>query len=229
MHIYNVTPRPTQNPPLVVLTAAAHTLPTRSFASAASNHNQSHTPNPPTAGAFSRRVRGSKVQARCCISRCRAASAAPAAPAAPTAPAAWRLRCHRRQRLGEAADDTAKAVVRDECLALQLGARLRRGILGAQPLRDGLALVGEPVQRADGVDHDLGGDRAHVVVGHLRCLTHLRSAGRHAAAALAGVSRRTLQHFGLRCHCCHRRDCRRLLGCLAYLERCCRPHRLSRR
>ena len=44
-------------------------------------------------------------------------------------------------RLVEGADDTAKAVIRDERLALQLGARLRRGVLGAEPLRDGSVLT----------------------------------------------------------------------------------------
>eukprot|EP00964_Phaeocystis_antarctica_P010165 scaffold5570_cov69-Phaeocystis_antarctica.AAC.4 len=36
------------------------------------------------------------------------------------------------------------------------GTRDRRGVLGAEPLCDGLALVGEPVRRADRVGHDLG-------------------------------------------------------------------------
>ena len=52
--------------------------------------------------------------------------------------------------LAEGADHAAKAVVRDESLALQLGARLRRGVLGAEPLRDGRALVGD---RTKNVQH----------------------------------------------------------------------------
>eukprot|EP00964_Phaeocystis_antarctica_P096271 scaffold62599_cov66-Phaeocystis_antarctica.AAC.11 len=74
----------------------------------------------------------------------------------------WR-RWHRRYRkfLGEAAYHAAKAEVRNERLGLQRGTRGWRGVLGAEPLRDGLALVGEPVHRADRVGHDLGGDRAH--------------------------------------------------------------------
>ena len=62
--------------------------------------------------------------------------------------------------LAEGADHAAKAVVRDERLALQRGTRLRRGVLGAEPLRDGRALIGEAVHCADGIGHDLGGDGA---------------------------------------------------------------------
>eukprot|EP00964_Phaeocystis_antarctica_P019345 scaffold10687_cov53-Phaeocystis_antarctica.AAC.3 len=87
--------------------------------------------------------------------------------------------------------------------AYELGARLRRGVLGAEPLRDGRALVGEPIQRADGIGHDLGGDRAHVVVGHLRRLARPRRPGRSAAAALA--VHLSLQRISLRRRCRGRR------------------------
>ena len=62
-------------------------------------------------------------------------------------PVASRRRCWRlcRARLDKAADHVTKAVDRDERLALQRGARLWRGVLGAEPLRDGRALVGEAV------------------------------------------------------------------------------------
>eukprot|EP00964_Phaeocystis_antarctica_P077653 scaffold48221_cov51-Phaeocystis_antarctica.AAC.7 len=111
--------------------------------------------------------------------------------------------------------------VRDECLALQHGACERRGVLGAEPLCDGRALVGEAVHRADGVGHDLGGDRAHVVVGHLRCPARLRRAGRPAAAALAAFDHRSLQRIGFRR--CHRRCRHRCHGCLTRLGHRCRP------
>eukprot|EP00964_Phaeocystis_antarctica_P126344 scaffold90061_cov66-Phaeocystis_antarctica.AAC.10 len=129
----------------------------------------------------------------------------------------------------------AHEVVRDERLVLQLGARLRRGVLGAEPLCDGRALVGETVRRADGVGHDLGGDRAHVVVGHLHCLARPRRAGRSAAAAPA--VHRSLQRVGLRRRCrCRRRRCRcRRRRCHGLPTRpgCCRRashslHRLPR-
>ena len=58
--------------------------------------------------------------------------------------------------------------VRNEPFAFQLGARGGRGIIGAEPLCDGRALVGETVERADGVGHDLGRDRTHILVKHLR-------------------------------------------------------------
>eukprot|EP00964_Phaeocystis_antarctica_P064098 scaffold38525_cov60-Phaeocystis_antarctica.AAC.2 len=60
--------------------------------------------------------------------------------------------------------------VRDEHLTLQLGASEWRGVVGAEPLRDGRALVGEPVQRADGVGHDLGGDRTDASNVHVLAL-----------------------------------------------------------
>eukprot|EP00964_Phaeocystis_antarctica_P072117 scaffold44064_cov70-Phaeocystis_antarctica.AAC.6 len=100
---------------------------------------------------------------------------------------------HRHECLSEAADHAAEAEIRDERLALQRGARDRRGVLGAQPLCDGRALVGEAIQRADWVGHDLGGDRANVVVRHLHCLARFRRAGRPAVAAPAAVSHRSLQ------------------------------------
>eukprot|EP00964_Phaeocystis_antarctica_P019301 scaffold10665_cov67-Phaeocystis_antarctica.AAC.4 len=133
----------------------------------------------------------------CRLYRGHAASPAPG-PAAPVSPngidQAPRQRFDRykwRQWhlcLNEAADDAAEAEVRDECLALQRGARARRGVVGAEPLRDGRALVGEPIRRADGVGHDLGGDRADVVVGHLQCLARQCRASRPAAAAAAAAS-----------------------------------------
>ena len=65
-------------------------------------------------------------------------------------------------------EKTAHRDIRDEPLAFQLGARGGRGIVGAEPLCDGRALVRETVERADGVGHDLGRDRTRVLVKHLR-------------------------------------------------------------
>eukprot|EP00964_Phaeocystis_antarctica_P023538 scaffold13147_cov61-Phaeocystis_antarctica.AAC.1 len=112
------------------------------------------------------------------------------------------------------------------------GARERRGVLGAEPLRDGLALVGEAVRRADGVGHDFGCDWAHVVVGHLHCLVRLRRAGRPAAAALAATGHLLLQRVDFcRSLCCRlccrrqrRRRCRRHLSCCC--QHRCRCHGL---
>eukprot|EP00964_Phaeocystis_antarctica_P160815 scaffold132691_cov63-Phaeocystis_antarctica.AAC.1 len=157
-------------------------------------------------------------------------------PRAPSArqPAACDGRPQRRLRLilDEAADNAAKADVRNDRLVLQFGACGWRGVLGVEPLRDGRALVGEPIRRADGVGHDLGRDRAHVVVGHLCCLAHLRQAGRPAAAALAVFGHGSLQRFGLRrSHCrrlprrrhCRRRCRRRCHGLLTRLRQRRRP------
>eukprot|EP00964_Phaeocystis_antarctica_P018708 scaffold10327_cov70-Phaeocystis_antarctica.AAC.1 len=134
----------------------------------------------------------------------------------------WRRRC--RACLGEAADDAAKADVRNDLLALQRGTRARRGVLGAEPICDGRALVGEPVRCADGVGHDLGSDWAHEVVGHLRCPACLRRAGRPAAAALAAGGHRSLQRVGFRHRHCRRRH--RLHSLLTRLGRRRDPHRL---
>ena len=42
-------------------------------------------------------------------------------------------------------DEAAEREVRDELLALELDARLGRGVVGLEPLLDGAALVGEAV------------------------------------------------------------------------------------
>mmetsp|Transcript_66673 Transcript_66673/g.160973 ORF Transcript_66673/g.160973 Transcript_66673/m.160973 type:complete len:200 (+) Transcript_66673:316-915(+) len=112
-------------------------------------------------------------------------------------------------------EKAAHCDVRNEPLAFQLGARGGRNVVGAEPLRDGRALVGETVRRADGVGHDLGRDRANVVVGHLRCL---RWAGHPATAALAAVGHRSLQLVG-RCRRCCRRLCHRRRRCHSSLTR----------
>ena len=43
--------------------------------------------------------------------------------------------------LAEVLDEAAETVVRDELLALELGARRGRGVVGIEPLLDGAALV----------------------------------------------------------------------------------------
>ena len=43
--------------------------------------------------------------------------------------------------LVEVLDEAAETVVRDELLALELGARRGRGVVGLEPLLDGAALV----------------------------------------------------------------------------------------
>ena len=43
--------------------------------------------------------------------------------------------------LVEVLDEAAEGVVRDELLALELGARRGRGVVGLEPLLDGAALV----------------------------------------------------------------------------------------
>ena len=72
-------------------------------------------------------------------------------------------------RLDEAADDAAAEVeVRDEGLALQRASRVVSGevsLVRSHSVMASALVLGEAVQRADGVGHDLGGDRAHVVVG----------------------------------------------------------------
>ena len=50
-----------------------------------------------------------------------------------------------RARLVEVLDEAAERVVRDELLALELDARLGRGVVVLEPLLDGAALVGEAV------------------------------------------------------------------------------------
>ena len=50
-----------------------------------------------------------------------------------------------RARLVEVLDQAAERVVRDKLLALELDARLGRGVVGLEPLLDGAALVGEAV------------------------------------------------------------------------------------
>ena len=47
--------------------------------------------------------------------------------------------------LVEVLDEAAERVVRDELLALELDARLWRGVVVLEPLLDGAALVGEAV------------------------------------------------------------------------------------
>ena len=42
-------------------------------------------------------------------------------------------------------DEAAERVARDQLLALELEARLRRGVVVLEPLLDGAALVGEAV------------------------------------------------------------------------------------
>eukprot|EP00964_Phaeocystis_antarctica_P072206 scaffold44129_cov61-Phaeocystis_antarctica.AAC.5 len=98
-----------------------------------------------------------------------------------------RRRHHHRRRecLGKAADHAAEAEVRDECLVFQSGARDGRGVLGAKPLRDGRALVGEPIRCGHGVGHDLSGDRADVVIRHLRASASASATAAASAAAPA--------------------------------------------
>ena len=50
-----------------------------------------------------------------------------------------------RARIVEVLDEAAERVVRDELLALELDARLGRGVVVLEPLLDGAALVGEAV------------------------------------------------------------------------------------
>ena len=76
-------------------------------------------------------------------------------------------------------EKAAHCDVRNEPLAFQLGARGGRNVVGAEPLRDGRALVREAVRRADGVGHDLGRDGALVLV------EELHGAGLPTAAASA--------------------------------------------
>ena len=45
----------------------------------------------------------------------------------------------------EVLDEAAERVARDELLALELGTRRGRGVVGLEPLLDGAALVGEAV------------------------------------------------------------------------------------
>ena len=49
--------------------------------------------------------------------------------------------CSLRARLVEVSDEAAETVARDELLALELGARRGRGVVGLEPLLDGAALV----------------------------------------------------------------------------------------
>ena len=46
-----------------------------------------------------------------------------------------------RARLVEISDEAAERVARDELLALELGTRRGRGVVGLEPLLDGAALV----------------------------------------------------------------------------------------
>jgi hypothetical protein len=87
--------------------------------------------------------------------------------------------------LSKVLEKTAHRDVRDEPLAFQLGARGGRGVVGAEPLYYGRALVRETIERADGVGHDLGCDRTRVLVKHLRC--H-RCASRPTATAQGTLS-----------------------------------------
>ena len=63
-----------------------------------------------------------------------------------------------RVRLVEVLDEAAERVVRDELLALELDARLGRGVVVLEPLLDGAALVGEAV----GLKCDIGSGDARV-------------------------------------------------------------------
>ena len=46
-----------------------------------------------------------------------------------------------RARVVEVSDEATERVARDELLALELGARRGRGVVGLEPLLDGAALV----------------------------------------------------------------------------------------
>ena len=50
-----------------------------------------------------------------------------------------------RARVVEVSDEATERVARDELLALELGARRRRGVVGLEPLLDGAALVRKAV------------------------------------------------------------------------------------
>ena len=50
-----------------------------------------------------------------------------------------------RSRLVEISDEAAERVARDELLALELGTRRGRGVVGLEPLLDSAALVREAV------------------------------------------------------------------------------------
>ena len=66
--------------------------------------------------------------------------------------------------LSKVLEKAAHCDVRDKPLAFQLGACGGRGIVGAEPLCDGRALVGETVESADRIGHDIGRDRTHVLL-----------------------------------------------------------------
>mmetsp|Transcript_6471 Transcript_6471/g.15997 ORF Transcript_6471/g.15997 Transcript_6471/m.15997 type:complete len:214 (-) Transcript_6471:259-900(-) len=108
--------------------------------------------------------------------------------------------------LVEVLDEAAEAVARDELLALELDARRGRGVVGLEPLLDGAALVRMAVGRVDGVGHDLGGDRAKVVVWHLHCLPRRRRRRRPVDASITANGHYLLQRVDYR-----RRRCRFLL------------------
>ena len=59
-----------------------------------------------------------------------------------------------RARLVEVLDEAAERVVRDELLALELDARLGRGVVGLEPLLDGAALVRMAVYLLDTLGRD---------------------------------------------------------------------------
>ena len=107
-------------------------------------------------------------------------------------------------RLDEAADDAAAEVeVRDEGLALQRASRVVSGevsLVRSHSVMASALVLGEAVQRADGVGHDLGGDRAHVVVGPTSAASLAsdeRAAPFTVVAALAAVGHRSLQRVSL--------------------------------